>query len=61
MSKISEINLLVTEIAENMGIENSPSNFTDDERAAVKANLAETIRTNSCESDCPHRAALGLL
>ena len=61
MSKIGNVNLMITEIAEDLGIENDPANFTDAERAAVKAELETIISTNSCESDCPHRAALGLL
>ena len=61
MSKIGNVNLMITEIAEDLGIENDPANFTDTEKAAVKAELETIIKTNSCEADCPHRAALGLL
>lgn len=61
MSKIGNVNLMITEIAEDLGIENDPSNFTDNERAEVKAELNNTIVANSCESDCPHRQMLGLL
>ena len=61
MSKIGDINLMVTEIAEDLGIENDPSNFTESERTAIKAELETIIQTNSCESDCPHRAALALV
>ena len=52
---------MITEIAEDLGIENDPVNFTDSEKTAVKAELETIIKTNSCEADCPHRAALGLL
>lgn len=61
MSKIGNINLELTELAESMGIENTPANFTEDEKRAVRANLNETIRTNSCEVDCPHRQMLSML
>lgn len=61
MSKIGNVNLLITEIAEDLGIENDPANFTEDEKAAVKAELETIIKTNSCEADCPHKQALGLL
>jgi len=61
MSKIGNVNLMITEIAEDLGIENDPANFTDAERAAVRAELETIVSTNSCEVDCPHRAALGLL
>jgi ABC-type Zn uptake system ZnuABC Zn-binding protein ZnuA len=36
MSKIGNVNLMITEIAEDLGIENDPANFTDSEKAAVK-------------------------
>ena len=61
MSKIGNVNLYLTEIAEDLGIENDPANFTDEEKSAVKAELETVIATNSCEADCPHRQALGLL
>ena len=61
MSKIGNINLDLQELVDEMGIDNSVANLTNDEREAVKANLRETIRTNSCEADCPHQAMLGLL
>ena len=61
MSKIGSLNLEITEIAEDLGIENDPANFTEAEKQAVKSELETIISTNSCESDCPHRAALGLL
>jgi hypothetical protein len=61
MSKIGTINLDLQELVDEMGIENSVGNLTTDEREAVKANLRETIRTNSCETDCPHVQMLGLL
>jgi len=44
-----------------MGIENTPDQLTDNERAAVKIELINTIEKNSCESDCPHKLMLGLL
>lgn len=61
MSKMSTINLDLQELVDEMGIDNSVGSLTTDEREAVKANLNETIRTNSCEADCPHVAMLGLL
>lgn len=61
MSKIGNINLDLQELVDEMGIDNSVANLTNDEREAVKANLRETIRTNSCETDCPHVQMLGLL
>jgi|JI7StandDraft_1071085.scaffolds.fasta_scaffold153659_3 hypothetical protein len=61
MSKIGNINLELTEFIEAMGIENTPDQLTDNERAAVKIELINTIEKNSCESDCPHKLMLGLL
>lgn len=61
MSKIGSINLELEEHLSFMGIDHSVSELTDEEREAVKDNLKETIRTNSCETDCPHVAMLGLL
>ena len=61
MSKIGNVNLEITEIAEDLGIENDPANFTDEEKYAVRMELESIVKKNSCEVDCPHRAALGLL
>lgn len=61
MSKIGSVALDLQELIDEMGIEHSVSELTADEREAVKANLTETIRTNSCENSCPHRTMLGLL
>ena len=61
MSKIGNINLELQELIEDMGITHSVSELTDEERTAVKSNLSETIRTNSCEVDCPHILMLGML
>ena len=61
MSKIGSINLELTEFIENMGIEHTPDQLTDNERTAVKIELVNTIEKNSCESDCPHKLMLGLL
>lgn len=61
MSKIGTINLDLQELVDEMGIENSVAYLTADEREAVKNNLRDTIKTNSCEADCPHRTMLGLL
>lgn len=61
MSKIGTVALDLQELIDEMGIENSVTNLTNDEREAVKSNLSETIKTNSCEADCPHRLMLGLL
>lgn len=61
MSATGNINLTITEIAEDLGIDNDPSNFTDSEKEAVKAELSTIIAANSCENDCPHRTALAML
>lgn len=60
MSKIGNINYYLQELIEDMGLDPSQP-LSDEEREAVKANLRETIRTNSCEADCPHNLMLGLL
>lgn len=61
MSKIGNIVMDLQDLLGEMGIDNDVTNLTADEKEAVKANLRETIRTNSCEADCPHRAMLGLV
>lgn len=61
MSKIGNIVLDLEDLASEMGIQNSVTELTSDEKEAMKANLRETIRTNSCETDCPHVQMLGLL
>lgn len=61
MSKIGTIALEIDELLGEMGIEHSVAELTDGEREAVRANLRETIRTNSCEATCPHQAMLGLV
>lgn len=61
MSKMSTINLDLSDLIDDMGIEHSVTDLTETEREAVKANLSETIRTNSCEADCPHVQMLGML
>lgn len=60
MSKLGTANLELQELIEDMGLDYSQP-LSDEVREAVKANLLETIRTNSCEDDCPHRLMLGLL
>lgn len=61
MSKIGQVNLYLTSVAEELGIYSQPSEFTDEEKQAVKAELKSIIERNSCEADCPHRAALNLV
>lgn len=61
MSKIGSVVMDLEELLGEMHIEHSVTELTDEEREAVKANLRETIRTNSCEATCPHQAMLGLV
>lgn len=61
MSKIGSVVLDLEDLISEMGIQHSVTELTTDKREAVKDNLKETIRTNSCETDCPHVAMLGLL
>lgn len=61
MSKIGNLNMDLQDIIDEMGIDATPASLTEDEREAVKSNLNETIRTNSCEVNCPHKLMLGLL
>lgn len=60
MSKLGTANLELQELIEDMGLDPSQP-LSDEVREAVEDNLKETIRTNSCEADCPHRIMLGLL
>lgn len=61
MSKIGTVALDLQELLSDMGIDHEVHELTTDERQAVKSKLEETIKTNSCEYSCPHRAMLGLL
>lgn len=61
MSKIGSVVLDLEDLISEMGIQHSVTELTTDKREAVKDNLKETIRMNSCETDCPHVAMLGLL
>ena len=60
MSKIGDVNLQLQELIEDMGLD-ATQPLSDDVREAVKSSLNETIRTNSCEANCPHNLMIGLL
>ena len=60
MSKIGNLNMELQDLIEEMGLD-ATQPLSEETREAVKANLRETIRTNSCEADCPHNLMLGLL
>ena len=61
MSAVADINLIIQEVAEDLGIENSAPDFTVPERRAVASKLRQTIHRKSCERNCPHVQALNLL
>lgn len=61
MSKIGNIALELQELIDELGMNTEVTNLSKAEKQVLKDNLKETIRTNSCEADCPHRQMLGLL
>lgn len=61
MSAIADINVMIQEVADDLGIENTPADFTVPERRAVASKLRQAIHRNSCERGCPHVQALNLL
>lgn len=61
MSAIGSINLLIEETAETVGIFGPVSEYSKSEREAVGRVLMDAIMSGSCEQDCPHVQALGVL
>ena len=61
MSKIGNIALDLQDLIDELGMNTEVTNLSKVEKKVLKDNLNETIRTNSCEADCPHVQMLGLL